>query len=97
MAMKVLDQEAAKVIARATLDAIAPEDTPVLLQDTETEVTSDGWVFFWQSEKYVQTGSFRYQLVGNCPIYVRHDGSVKLLPIHCPWEQSVEEADRQQS
>ena len=36
--------------------------------------SNDGWYFPYQSEKYLLTGDFNYSVVGNWPIFVRHDG-----------------------
>lgn len=47
----------------------------LLLEDTiEFEL---GWVFFYQSKEYIQTGDFLDAIAGNAPIIVnKYDGSL---------------------
>jgi hypothetical protein len=47
------------------------EDLQIL--DGSTLEHSWGWVFFYQSKKYLETGDFRDQLVGNAPYIVNKD------------------------
>jgi hypothetical protein len=42
----------------------------------EMEEHAWGWMVFYNSKKYLETGDFGYALGGNCPVYVtRHDGA----------------------
>ncbi len=48
----------------------------VILEDQTIE-RNWGWVFFYQSKAYVETGAFQDMLGGNAPFIVnKHDGSV---------------------
>jgi hypothetical protein len=39
-----------------------------------------GWVFFYNSNRFVETGESRYRLAGNGPVIVnKHNGSVEFL------------------
>jgi Immunity protein 35 len=40
-----------------------------------------GWIFCYQSKRYLETGDIHHRLAGNVPIVVEHDGSLHLLPI----------------
>jgi hypothetical protein len=56
-----------------------------------TEEVDIGWVFFWTSARYIETGDSRDMLVGDRPLFVdRRDGSLH----HCysgePWEDGIE-------
>jgi hypothetical protein len=52
--------------------------TPVAV--TEVIEKSYGWVFFWNSKKYVETGSLSDFLFGNGPvIFRRSDGAMTYL------------------
>ena len=54
-----------------TKDKYNPVDCAVLVGETiETEW---GWVFFYQSKAYVETGDFREMLGGNAPIIVNRN------------------------
>lgn len=42
-----------------------------------------GWVFFYQSRKYLETGEFSYRLAGNGPvIFEKESGAVHHLGSH---------------
>lgn len=38
--------------------------------DDETIVRPYGWIFFYQSKRFLETGEFAYQIAGNSPILV---------------------------
>jgi hypothetical protein len=61
----------------------------VLLRE-ETVATEDGWVFFYNSRKFIETGDFSFTLAGNGPIFIRKDGEVHQLPTYIPWEQAIQ-------
>ena len=49
---------------------------PVIL-DNQTMDVDLGWVFFYESDKYLRTGSISDSLAGNAPVVVkRADGSI---------------------
>jgi hypothetical protein len=49
----------------------------VVILDEDTIETEFGWVFFWNSKLYQETGEFKHALAGNAPIIVdRQDGSL---------------------
>lgn len=55
---------------------ISPPTELVILNEHTIE-TDFGWVFFWNSKKYLETDEFRYALAGNAPLIVdRRDGSI---------------------
>lgn len=54
-----------------TKDKYNPIDCIVLKNDTIE--TSWGWVFFYQSKVYVETGDFCEMIVGNAPIIVNRN------------------------
>ena len=50
------------------------------LQLTNTQEESFGWVFFYQSKEYMETGALSSMLAGNAPFIVnRRDGAVHVL------------------
>lgn len=64
-------QEAQRLVEaeiEKTKDMYDPIDCVVL--ENETIEKSWGWVFFYQSKTYVETGDFREMLGGNAPIIV---------------------------
>ena len=54
---------------------IAGESLELLASATRT--TDFGWVFFYNSKKYLETGEIRFALAGNAPLIVDAlDGSL---------------------
>ncbi len=85
-----IDRAAAE---RLALDAIrrraAPDLDVVILTGTTLE-RPVGWVFFYTSRRYAETGDLRYALYGNAPALVdRRDGSVHFLPTSRPVEDAL--------
>jgi len=56
-----------------TKDQFDPIDCAVL--EDKTIEKSWGWVFFYQSKSFIETGDFREMLGGNAPIIVNRDTS----------------------
>jgi hypothetical protein len=74
------DQARAAVLAhlRAATTDLPAEDELVVL-DAETIEKSWGWVFFYSSKRWLETGEIRYALAGNAPlIFERATG--RMLP-----------------
>ncbi len=80
----MVDRHAAERIANAFLNSPhwnQTDDHFVIINDATIE-KDYGWIFFYQSERYLQTSELRYSLSGNTPIVVeRADGAVQVLPI----------------
>ncbi|RCU52932.1 hypothetical protein DU002_00005 [Corallincola holothuriorum] len=54
-----------------------------------------GWVFFYQSKEYVETGNFIYMLGGNAPYIVnRHTGELSETGTCEPIEYYIEEYEK---
>lgn len=53
----------------ASLSADLEPDAVVII-DSHTIERSFGWMFFYQSQKYLETGNFTHCLVGNAPLIV---------------------------
>ena len=62
----VIDERRAREIAEPHLDGVAI---------TSVEEVPAGWVFYWNSVEYVETGDDRHAVIGNAPLFVdREDG-----------------------
>lgn len=78
-----------------------PVDSPdnpleLLLLDEHTIEEDFGWVFFYTSKLYYETGDFRYALAGNAPMIVdRRDGSIHITGTAYPTSYFIEEYRRQ--
>ena len=65
----MIDKEKAKALVVEKLNSLSPELELAVL-DSETINKEWGWVFFYQSKKYLETGDFRDMLGGNAPYIV---------------------------
>lgn len=71
------------------------DDAPVVIEESTIEKPW-GWIFFYQSQRYVETGDLSSALIGNAPIIVNartglasHTGSTY------PVEHYIEEYERE--
>jgi hypothetical protein len=72
-------EEAAAIAERYLNDRYPdPNDHLVVLADGAIEKPY-GWVFFYQSRRYLDTRNFLHRLVGNGPVAVLRDGTVHTL------------------
>lgn len=77
----LLDKNEAKAVAREYLKSVCePETFPIEILDEQTIERPYGWVFFYQSKKYLETGLISDALVGNGPILVDKSGHAILIP-----------------
>ena len=73
----------------STLQVVPPTELAIL--DEHTIETDFGWVFFWNSKKYLETDEFQYALAGNAPLIIdRRDGSIHKTSTAEPIEEIIE-------
>lgn len=68
----------ARQLALAKLRTYESPEELVLL-DSQTVERPYGWVFFYNSRRFVETGNVLYALAGNGPLLVCDDGSITVL------------------
>jgi hypothetical protein len=92
-------REEAKQIALKYLEARAREGgLELALLDEHTIERNFGWVFFYQSKRYMESGEIREALAGNAPIVVtKADGRVHLTGTTAPLEQFLKRFETYQS
>jgi hypothetical protein len=62
----------------------------LVILDQHTIESDFGWVVFWNSRQYAETGDFMYALAGNGPLIVdRGDGSIHEIPSAQPIEAAL--------
>jgi hypothetical protein len=62
------------------LGAKSTDDDSHIVNDAWTLEKPFGWIFFYNSKKFLETGEFRYRLAGNGPVIVnKFDGSIQFL------------------
>ncbi len=63
----------------------------VELIESNTEEFDAGWVFYYQSVRYLKTGDFQEMLIGNAPLFVpRSDASPQFISYHRPTSVSID-------
>ena len=72
-----------------------PTGVPCRVVDEETIEKQYGWIFFYNSTKFIETGVFSYRLAGNGPVIVnKHDGTVAFFGTSKSPLEFVEEYER---
>jgi Immunity protein 35 len=59
------------------------------LLESETVTIPKGWLFFYDSVDHIKTGDVSYRLAGNGPLMISHDGEIRVLPTHPPWQDFI--------
>ena len=68
----------AKKLVEQELNKLSESPGSLVVQEELTLCEDFGWVFFYNSQKYIETGDFKSSLVGNAPIVVlKDDGSIR--------------------
>jgi hypothetical protein len=66
-----LDINAAKSLVLSYLGSKRPPaDDELVICDSDTRELDYGWVFFYNSKMFIETGDLRYALAGNAPLLV---------------------------
>jgi hypothetical protein len=70
-----------------------PQD--LVIADEHTIERAWGWVFFYNTRRYLETREFRYRLAGNGPYIVnRHTGELRAAGAARPIEYYIAEYER---
>ena len=96
--MESLTQSQARELVARQLDAFPDYDDlgGCVILDEHTIERSWGWVFFYNSRKYVETNEFEHALFGNAPYIVnRFDGSMHVTGTARPTEHYIAEYESQ--
>ena len=76
----MLDRQQAQRIVEGMIGEIDDDlDDWAVVQEDLTIEKPWGWVFFYQSRRYLETGEFSSQLVGNSPIIVNRATGVATM------------------
>lgn len=91
-----MDRKSAEAIARTYVAELEKKlDIDLTLVNDQTIEFSSGWAFFYDSRRYVESGSISDALVGNAPLIVsRRDGSVHVTGTAYPIENYIREFER---
>jgi Immunity protein 35 len=61
--------EALELVSKG-LQQMSRSADPFVVVEEKTIETPFGWVFFYNSKRFVETGEYQYQLAGNGPVIV---------------------------
>jgi Immunity protein 35 len=85
--------EAEALAKQYLIDLEGKIGTPLRL--TKTQEESFGWVFFYQSKEYVETGNLSSMLAGNAPFIIdRVAGALYVLGTAHPTEVYIKEYEQ---
>ncbi|MGY4397252.1 hypothetical protein ACVWZA_002446 [Sphingomonas sp. UYAg733] len=72
-----MDIHEARDLAECYIEDNAPpvEGDRYVIVDSSTLDTEQGWYFYWQTSKFVETGDMNFAVVGSPPILIAKDGS----------------------
>jgi immunity protein 35 of polymorphic toxin system len=92
----MIDKRAAEEIANSYLSKVRIGQRQDATLDTQrTLEQSFGWVFFYESKKYLDTGDYHFRALGNSPFIVdRSDGSVHVTATARPIEYYIAEYEK---
>lgn len=78
------------------LQHMSTDDDPFVLIEKSTIERPFGWVFFYNSEKFVNTGISEYRLAGNGPVIVNKDtGLVRFYGSGKPPEEIIKDYEKE--
>jgi len=55
----------------------------------KTVETDNGWVFFYNTQDFINTGDPIFALAGNGPVFVKKSGYVIAIPSSSHWEELI--------
>jgi Immunity protein 35 len=82
----MISSDRAKALAEEAVAALGDEFA--MISDKTIEV-SGGWIFFYNSREFIETGNPISALAGNGPIFVDRTGAVRHLPSALPWDEAI--------
>ncbi len=90
--MKHIDFDMAKRIALDAVHKFEIETSEALCLLNEQTIEFDmGWIFFYNSVSFINTGDEVYRLAGNGPLFVDRAGYLHMLPSALPWQKAVDQ------
>jgi hypothetical protein len=81
--------EALELVSKELQRRSPPNDLFVVVEKHTIE-KAFGWVFFYNSKKYLEKGTFRFRLAGNGPVIVNKDtGAIEFFGSNEPPEELI--------
>lgn len=94
--MSMISADSARKIAIEYLSKLELKNRePLQLADNETLEKAYGWIYFYNSKKYLETGDFRHMLAGNAPFIVeKNSGNIHVTGTDKPIEDYIAEYEK---
>jgi hypothetical protein len=86
--------EEAKQAALAWLPGYVDPSIEIAFIDAEAIAKPYGWILFWGSRRFMETGNIEDAVGGGGPVVVLHDGSVEMLSEAAPTEERIANFER---
>lgn len=84
----MLEKSDAMELVSKRLKEMAPPNIQLVVIDEKTIERPFGWIFFYNSKKYVETGSIIHRLGGNGPVFVnKSTASIEFFGSTPPFEE----------
>ena len=94
----MLTKSDALALLERELQRQSPPDEPWVVDDSETIEETTGWVFFYNTKEYLDTGNFSSHLARNRPVMVnKYDGTVTFYGTAYFLEHYIEDYERKLS
>jgi hypothetical protein len=84
--MSVLTAELARKLAQEEMASIAQSAGIECVLSERVVETIKGWVFFYDSKEFMETGNLSFALVGNGPLFIERGGTIRRLGTARPWQ-----------
>src|SRR2546423_582937 len=92
----MIDKAAALCVAREHLARYRTGHCELALAEDRVLERPFGWIFFYNSRQFLETGDDRHALLGNAPFIVdRRDGSVHATGTGRPLQHYIERYERE--
>lgn len=66
----ISEEEAKKKVIKEINDKMGSEDIRLSICENRTVQSTSGWIFHYDSEKYLETGKKRFMICGNYPVFI---------------------------
>jgi hypothetical protein len=91
----MLTKTEAMALVSSRLEQMSTSGDPYVVVEESTIEKPFGWVFFYNSKKFVDTGISRYRLAGNGPAIVnKNDGTIEFCGSNKPPEELIGEYEK---
>jgi hypothetical protein len=91
----VNQQDARKLVLTQINEEYNIPGDELVIRDEKTIEKSYGWIFFYNSKRYLQTQEIHYLVIGNGPIiFERDSGNIVRLTSACSANESIEDYEK---